>query len=110
MIPMDSNQIRQVMMNVVLNGIESMPEGGILEITSGRGSSGLSALVEISDSGIGIGKEELDHIFDPFFTTKTQGTGLGLAISYQLVQNHGGTIKAARNEHSGLTFSVELPI
>jgi two-component system sensor histidine kinase HydH len=109
MIQVDPNQIRQVIMNVVLNGLESMPEGGTLEITSGRGTSGRGAVVEISDSGIGIGREELDHIFDPFFTTKTQGTGLGLAISYQLVQNHGGTIKAARNERSGLTFSVELP-
>lgn len=110
MVPMDPNQIRQVIMNVVLNGLESMPEGGSLEIKSGWGSSGRGAIVEISDSGIGIGREELDHIFDPFFTTKTQGTGLGLAISYQLVQNHGGTIRALKNERSGLTFSVELPL
>jgi len=109
LIPMDPNQIRQVIMNIVLNGIESMPDGGTLEIKSKKGRDDQSVLIEISDTGIGISKEELDRIFDPFFTTKTQGTGLGLAISYQLVQNHKGTIKADRNENAGLTFSVKLP-
>ncbi|MEJ2110674.1 MAG: ATP-binding protein, partial [Acidobacteriota bacterium] len=108
--PVDSNQIRQVIMNVILNGIESMPVGGGLKITSGKGSDGGSIMIEISDTGSGIGQEELDHIFDPFFTTKSQGTGLGLAISYQLVQNHKGTITASINNTSGLTFRIELPL
>ncbi len=110
MIPMDPNQIRQVIMNIVLNGMESMTGGGTLSISTSLGSRKRSVLIEISDTGTGIGKEDLDHIFDPFFTTKAQGTGLGLAISYQLVQNHGGTIKAHKNETSGLTFRVELPL
>jgi two-component system sensor histidine kinase HydH len=110
LIAMDPNQIRQVIMNILLNGMDSMPEGGTLEARSGRGSGNRTAVIEIADTGIGIAEEELDHIFDPFFTTKTQGTGLGLAIAYQLVQNHRGTITALRNSDTGLTFRVELPL
>ena len=106
---MDPNQIRQVIMNIILNGMESMPEGGTLTIKSGNDNN-RSIVVEISDTGTGISNEGLDHIFDPFFTTKSQGTGLGLAISYQLVQNHGGMIQASKNEASGLTFRIELPM
>lgn len=107
---MDRDQIRQVVMNIVLNSIESMTEGGLLEVRSGIGNNNRCITIDISDTGIGIGREELDHIFDPFFTTKAQGTGLGLAISYQLVQSHGGTITARNNNDKGLTIRVELPL
>jgi len=110
LIPMDPNQIRQVVMNIILNGIESMPGGGKLGIISRMGCDNGCVAIEVSDSGPGIGKEDLDHIFDPFFTTKTQGTGLGLAISYQLVRNHGGTIAAVNNQDKGLTMRVEIPL
>jgi two-component system sensor histidine kinase HydH len=108
-IHLDRDQIRQVLLNIILNGSDSMPDGGILEIRTGIGQNDRRITVEIIDSGIGISDEELDHIFDPFFTTKAHGTGLGLSISYQLIQNHGGTIEVHNNKDKGLTFHIELP-
>jgi signal transduction histidine kinase len=109
-IDLDRDQMRQVLLNVVLNSSDSMPDGGMLEIKTGMGNSGRHITVDISDSGVGISDEELNRIFDPFFTTKAQGTGLGLSISHQLIQNHGGTITAQKNKYKGLTFHIELPL
>jgi len=109
MINFDRDQIRQVLLNIVLNSSDSMPDGGVLEIRTGIGNHNRRISVDISDSGAGISDEDLDRIFDPFFTTKAHGTGLGLSISYQLIQNHGGTITAYKNKDGGLTFHVELP-
>jgi signal transduction histidine kinase len=108
-IHLDRDQIRQVLLNIVLNSSDSMHDGGILEIKTGIRNSDHRITVDISDSGVGISDEELDHIFDPFFTTKAQGTGLGMSISYQLIQNHGGAITANKNHDKGLTFHIELP-
>jgi signal transduction histidine kinase len=107
-IKLDRDQIRQVLLNVVLNGIQAMPHGGVLEIRSTAGDKG-GAVIEISDNGPGMDEKDLDHIFDPFFTTKPQGTGLGLSISYQLIQNHGGRISARNNPARGMAFQIELP-
>jgi signal transduction histidine kinase len=109
LIDLDRDQIRQVLLNVILNSSDSMPDGGSLTIQTQVGSPTQTVSIDIIDSGAGIGDEELDHIFDPFFTTKSQGTGLGLSISYQLIQNHGGTITAHKNKVNGLTFHIELP-
>jgi len=109
MIHLDRDQIRQVLLNIVLNSSDSMPDGGILGVRTGMGNNDRRIFVDISDSGVGISDEELDHIFDPFFTTKAHGTGLGLSISYQLIQNHGGTITAHKNKDKGLTFHIEFP-
>lgn len=108
-VDLDPDQIRQVLLNIFLNSSDSMPDGGILTIRTRAGSPERTVSIDISDSGAGIGDEELDHIFDPFFTTKAQGTGLGLSISYQLIQNHGGTVTARKNKDKGLTFHIELP-
>ena len=108
-IHLDSDQIRQVLLNIVLNSSDSMPDGGVLIIRTAMGNHDRHISVDISDSGVGISDEELDHIFDPFFTTKAHGTGLGLSISYQLIQNHGGTITAHKNKDKGLTFHIEFP-
>jgi signal transduction histidine kinase len=107
-IRLDPDQIRQVLLNVLLNGIQAMPEGGRLQITSSLDDAGEQVVVEIADSGEGIG-DDLERIFDPFFTTRPDGTGLGLAVSHQLVENHGGVISARRNPKEGLTFRIELP-
>jgi len=105
---LDPDQIRQVLLNVMLNGIQAMPEGGVLEIRSTRNAED-GVLVEISDTGAGVPEPDLDQIFDPFFTTKPGGSGLGLFISHQLVQNHGGRISARRNACAGMTFRIDLP-
>ncbi|MBZ5497316.1 MAG: sensor histidine kinase [Acidobacteriia bacterium] len=104
----DRDQIRQVLLNVVLNGIQAMPQGGVLEVSSARADG--KVVVEVADNGPGLEEEDLERVFDPFFTTKPQGTGLGLSISYQLLQRHGGRINAERNAGRGMTFRIELPI
>jgi signal transduction histidine kinase len=104
---LDKDQIRQVLLNVYLNAIQAMPDGGILQISTH--SSRKNAIIEIADSGIGIEEDELQHIFNPFFSTKSDGTGMGLSVSYQLVENHGGRISAKANISEGLTFTIELP-
>jgi two-component system NtrC family sensor kinase len=109
-VQLDPDQIRQVLLNIVLNGIQAMPMGGRLEIMTTMSKNDDHVVIEVADAGPGMNEDELDYIFDPFFTTKTQGTGLGLSISYQLVKNHGGTITARKNFKKGLTFRVELPL
>lgn len=108
---LDPDQTRQVLLNVMLNGIQAMPTGGSLRITTSlmRGE-GNTIVIAISDSGEGISEEDLERIFDPFFTTRPTGTGLGLAISHQLVENHGGAISAHRNQEGGMTFSIAFPV
>lgn len=110
LVSLDHQQIRQVFLNVLLNGIQAMPDGGVLQVYSGLEEDASMVVVEISDTGKGLDEAELDHVFDPFFTTKPHGTGLGLSISYQLVQNHGGTIAVRKNQAQGLTFRIELPL
>jgi signal transduction histidine kinase len=105
---LDPDQIRQVLLNVFLNAIQSMPAGGRLQVTSLLEDAGERVILEIADSGEGV-SGDLERIFDPFFTTRPDGTGLGLAVSHQLVENHGGVISVRRNPEQGLTFRIELP-
>jgi len=107
----NSGQIRQVFLNIILNAIQAMPDGGELEISTGRevseGREGV--MVTIRDTGVGIPKGDLQSIFQPFFTTKEEGTGLGLAISFGIVKEHGGTIEVESEVLQGTTFRVFLP-
>jgi len=105
---LDPNQIRQVLLNVILNGIQAMPDGGVLELKSFVEAE--NVVVAMSDSGIGIGPAELERIFDPFFTTKPEGTGLGLSIAHQLVENHSGSLTSENNPEGGMVFLIRLPI
>jgi len=107
---LDPDQIRQVLLNIVLNGIQAMPEGGKLELTSFYQPQDNLVLIQVSDSGNGVPPGDLDHLFDPFYTTKPHGTGLGLSISYQLVRNHQGSLVVRRNDEGGLTFGITLPV
>ncbi len=109
-IEVDPDQIRQVLLNILLNAIQAMPDGGRLGIVTARAGDPPWVVIEVSDTGIGISDEELERVFDPFFTTKAQGSGLGLSISFQLIQNHGGRIVARKNPERGLTFRLELPM
>jgi two-component system NtrC family sensor kinase len=110
---LNPDQFTQVAMNLVLNAIDAMPNGGTLTILTAydrtRATAPLARL-QVSDSGQGIPPEVLSHIFEPFFTTKTMGTGLGLAISYEIIQSLGGEISAVSSAGTGTTFSVTLPV
>jgi PAS domain S-box-containing protein len=105
----DRVQLEQVLMNLMLNGIEAMPDAnGNLTITSSPTEEG-HLLISVSDSGIGIPTDKVDRIFDTFFTTKPQGTGMGLAISRSIVESHGGRLWAVSNAQHGSTFRFTLP-
>ncbi len=105
----DRVQLQQVLMNLMLNGIEAMQEGsGELRVASQRTEEG-QLLVSVSDSGIGFPGEDLERIFEAFFTTKPQGTGMGLSISRRIIQSHGGRLWAGANAGRGATFWFTLP-
>lgn len=106
----DPAQLNQVLINLVINAIHAMPDGGRLDITTGRNAD--QVFLRIEDTGSGIPPEIRDKIFLPFFTTKEvdQGTGLGLPVVYGIVQEHGGTVTVRSAPGKGATFEVHLPI
>jgi signal transduction histidine kinase/response regulator of citrate/malate metabolism len=105
------NQLKQVFLNLVLNAIDAMPNGGKLKIHGRLVEKEKRWLViDFADTGVGIPPENLDKIFEPFYTTKPSGTGLGLGISHTIVSSHGGQIKIASVAGVGSTFSVWLPV
>jgi len=108
----DPKQIQQVFLNLILNALQAMPNGGVLTVrTELIGSGGKEwARVSIADTGPGIPAQLLPKIFTPFFTTKAQGTGLGLAICHKLVTQHGGEIKVSSEDGVGTVFTVDLPV
>jgi signal transduction histidine kinase len=105
----DRVQLQQVLMNLMLNGIEAMQgASGELGIKSQVAEDG-QLLISVADTGVGLPSENVDRIFDAFFTTKPQGTGLGLAITRSIVKAHGGRIWATSNSGRGATFEFTLP-
>jgi PAS domain S-box-containing protein len=109
LITADRVQLQQVLMNLILNGIEAMNDAkGELTITAKR-TADAQLLVSVSDSGIGLPVGEVDRIFDAFFTTKAQGTGMGLSISRRIIESHGGSLRACANPGRGATFQFTLP-
>jgi two-component system NtrC family sensor kinase len=109
-IPMVSDQISQVLLNLVINAAEAMPAGGDLWLETGRSEDGNDILLSVQDSGPGMSPEQISSLFEPFYTTKPEGTGLGLAISYGIVERHGGTIEVSSQAGQGTTFTVRLPL
>ncbi|MBI4611136.1 MAG: PAS domain-containing protein [Candidatus Rokubacteria bacterium] len=109
----NKNQLQQVLMNLILNAYNAMPEGGRFTIESRLATNHHQEWIEVrfADTGSGIPEEHLSRIFDPFFTTMPvgKGTGLGLSIAYSIVQQHGGTIRAESEAGKGSTFTVTLP-
>jgi len=103
------DQIKQVILNLCINAIESMPHGGQLTINSIYQVDKDEVQLTVSDTGFGMSPEVQTKIFEPFFTTKEGGTGLGLAVSYEIVQNHSGNITAKNNDGPGSTFILCLP-
>jgi PAS domain S-box-containing protein len=105
----DRVQVQQVLMNLMLNGIEAMKDApGELVITSQRTDDG-QLLISVSDSGVGIPAEQTERIFEAFFTTKPRGTGMGLSVSRTIVESHGGRVWASANTTRGATFQFTLP-
>ena len=105
-----TNQIRQVMLNMIKNGKESMPSGGILNIRTMRSEG--NVIIIIRDTGVGIPEEIRDKIFDAFFTTKqkVKGVGLGLSVCYGIIKDHGGDIKVESEIGKGTHFIITLPV
>ncbi len=111
----DRDQMEQVLLNLLVNAMDAMPEGGEIHFSSGLGSNGERgdgrpwARIVIRDQGEGIASEQLKNIFDPFFSTKEMGTGLGLPLSLGIVEGHGGTIHIASRRGGGTRVTVEWP-
>jgi len=107
----DPGQIEQVIMNLVVNGVDAMPHGGKLIIETSNSDDGRYVNLSVKDSGRGMDSETLSHIFEPFFTTKdkARGTGLGLSTVYGIIKQSGGHISAASEPNKGTAFNIALP-
>ena len=103
------NQLTQVFLNIIINALEAMPNGGTLWVGTAYHAERRQIVVAFRDSGPGIAPEMREHMFEPFHTSKSTGTGLGLAISYGIVERHGGMIEVESPPGGGTTFIVRLP-
>lgn len=103
----DRDMIRRAVLNLVLNSLDAMPNGGTIVLTALDGPRGVE--IEVADTGGGIDELSKDRIFEPFFTTKSEGTGLGLAIVYRTVEVHGGTVQALNCPEGGAAITIRLP-
>ena len=107
LIAADRDMLRRAVLNLVLNALDAMPDGGRLVVTSS--SSRLGVELEIADTGPGLSDNALSRVFEPFFTTKHCGTGLGLAIVYRITESHGGEVTAANCPEGGAAFTLCIP-
>ena len=107
-IHVDKEQINRVFSNVMINALESMPDGGRMSVTTER--EGGFFVVKIKDTGEGISEEDIIRIFDPFYSTKSSGIGLGLSTTYGIVVSHGGTIGVESERKNGSLFTISLPV
>ena len=104
----DSDKIKQAFMNVVLNAMEAMPQGGTLSVTTFKLEDGIS--IKVTDTGVGIPEADIEHLFEPFFSRKDKGTGLGLANVKRILEEHGGTVEIENALDEGATVSMWLPM
>jgi len=106
----DRVQLQQVLMNLMLNGIQAMEgTGGVLTIKA-QLQQRVEIQISVGDTGVGLPADKADHIFDAFFTTKPEGSGMGLAISRSIIESHGGRVWASPNSGKGATFHFTLPL
>jgi two-component system sensor histidine kinase AtoS len=105
----DSAQLQQVILNILLNAIEAMPDGGQVKVTAVLHGAD-QVLMTFTDQGIGLPADKREAVFQPFYTSKNKGTGLGLAISQRIIEEHHGSISAADNAGGGTVFSIVLPL
>jgi len=106
-----SGQLRQVLWNLLRNAVEAMPRGGRVRLAvshRNRTNGRAEAILSVSDTGIGIAREDLDHIFEPFFSRRVDGTGLGLAITSRIVEDHKGIIEVSSEVGKGTTFVLRF--
>lgn len=106
----DRDKLEQAIINVLLNSVEALSPGGEIGIhTKSETSNGGSIRVEITDSGPGIGEDDLPYVFDPFFSNKKKGTGLGLSNSKKIIEAHGGTVRISARRQQGTHLSISIP-
>ncbi|MGA9289636.1 MAG: ATP-binding protein, partial [Anaerobacillus sp.] len=103
----DRDHLRQILLNLMINGMNAMPDGGELILSSYRNENDVT--ITITDTGIGMEDDVMEKIFDPFYTTRAEGTGLGLSIVHQLVVQNKGEIDVRSTIGKGTTFSMTLP-
>jgi two-component system sensor histidine kinase AtoS len=108
MLWLDENQIRRVVINLIKNAMQAMPDGGTISHSTICDNQWVR--IEIADTGVGISDEDIDRLFDAFFTSKSTGSGLGLTVSAQIINNHGGTIEVQKRKPKGTTFIIKLPV
>lgn len=106
-IAVDPNQLHQVIINLLQNAADAMPDGGKIRIESIFTPA--AARISVTDNGVGIAEDAVQHLFEPFWTTKPAGTGLGLAISYRIIEAHGGTLSVESPPAGGCRFVISLP-
>ena len=104
----DAEQLKQVLLNLIMNAIQAMPHGGSVVLAAQRNETKVT--IDVRDQGQGIKEGNLDRVFDPFFTTKENGSGLGLSIAHQIIRQHGGMLTIQRNSPHGVTARISLPL
>jgi signal transduction histidine kinase len=104
----NTDQLKQVILNLVVNAMEAMPDGGHLTMCTAEQDEQI--VLTVQDTGVGIKSDELPRLFDPFFTTKPDGTGLGLSVSYGIITGHGGQIEAESAPGQHTRFTIRLPV
>jgi signal transduction histidine kinase len=111
-VPLDRRLIRQALVNMLVNAIQSMPQGGLVQVRARREVQGHRELlrVDVADQGCGIPTELVHRVFEPFFTTKAQGTGLGLAVVKRIIEEHHGELALESAPGRGTTFTFRLPL
>jgi two-component system sensor histidine kinase HydH len=109
-VSIDPDRMNQVFLNLYLNGIEAMEDGGTLSVDLYPDQDGRQIKIAVSDTGIGINKEDLVHVFDPYFTTKQSGTGLGLAIVHKIIESHKGEVSVESEAGKRTTVTIILPV
>ena len=105
-----ADQIQQVFLNLVLNAIDAMPDGGELQIRTACEGAPDEVVVTFADTGPGMSPDVLSQLFEPFFSTKSEGVGLGLFVSQNIIREHGGRIEVESEMGQGSTFMVRLPL
>jgi len=105
---LDEHQIRRVIINIIRNAIQAMPDGGCITVSTRQEDQWVK--IEIADTGVGIAEGNIDKLFDAFFSSKSTGSGLGLTVSAQIINNHGGTIEVMRGVPRGTIFVIKLPL
>ena len=111
-VKVDTQQLHQALMNIILNSLEAMPQGGKLKVRSRYDQRDEAIKIEITDTGYGIPEENLPYLFEPFFSSKPEGKGIGLGLSivYEVIDEHNGSIEVESEVDKGTTFIIKLPL